>query len=405
MVKNCDTNEKLTFLEKLFCIMIVWGSGTQVSLQFSYIYYAIVMVFALMVLSGWFRFNRSMQILICGVVLLTSLSIFLNINYMEGRGISSTINNFIIILCSILFAMNKPRLNARRFEFIIKVILFFSFLSSVLYIFSLLGLITVRRVSIVSHIYTFYYLLNVTQSDLIDSVTRNGGFYWEPGMFQVFLNFILIYYLFGKHLKYRSLIIAYCVIAIVSTISVSGYALALAVFGVYGVSNTNHNKALKYVARIAIIAALIFLVPVVLNLFSVKEGTGSFEKRNLDLLLAWDVFLQHPILGHGIVNEAFAKAYYMLIGEERPSSNGLMNLLMGTGVVGASLFFYCYTRTLKYFSNEYSKRIVIPLLLWLVISINTEPIQYHPFINFLFGVGFAFCYNKSYIHERKMLKL
>ena len=403
MIKNSDINVRLPFFEKLFCIMIVWGSGTQVSLRFSFIYYAIVIVFALIVMSGRFRYNRSMLLPIWGVIFLTALSIFLNIQYMGGRGIISSVNNYIIILCSILFAMNKPFLNTRRIEFIFKVILFFSLLSSILFILFTLGVITVKQVVDEATVSTFYYLLNVAPSDLIDSVTRNGGFYWEPGMYQVFLNIILIYSLFNKNLRYRTIIIIYLVIMIISTISVSGYVLTLVIFGVYGISN-NSSGFFRFASRVAILAALIGLFPIVSGLLITKEDTGSFAKRNLDLLLAWEVFLQHPILGHGIVNEAYSKAYLALMGEERPSSNGLMNLLMGTGIIGTSVFFYCYTRTLKFFSNEYTKRIVIPLLLWFMISINTEPIQYHPFINFLFGVGFAFCYNKSHIHDNRMIK-
>lgn len=399
-----NSTAKLSLFEKLFCFLIVWGSGTHVTVQYSYIYYAIAITFALIVFTGGFLFRKSMAVPIIVVFFLTLLSAYLNYRYMGGRGISSTFNNYIIILCSILFAMNKPHLNKQRIDTIIKVFFFFSFLSSILYVLFSLGLIPMRPVSAESHIETFLYLLNVAPSDLIDSVYRNGCIYWEPGMYQVFLNFILIYYLFNDKLKHRKTIIAYLVIVILTTISVSGYVLTILVFGVYAFRNQNKNSFYRLLIMIAILSVIIFLIPTMTGLLTAKEDTGSFGKRSLDLVLAWDVFLQHPLFGQGIVNDAYEKAYFSLVGELRPSSNGLMNLLMGTGVLGTLIYFYCYTRTLKFFSKEYSNILLIPLLLWLLISINTEPMQYQPFISFLFGTGLVYCAQSKVkvLHKNQM---
>lgn len=397
MQKNNEITQGIPAWETLFCILIVLGSGTGLTTRFSYIYYAIAIVFGLFIFLGKFHFNRYMAKPISGIVLMTIISMCLNVIYMGGSGLFSTFNNYFIILCSMLFAMNKDYRNRIRIETIIKVILFFSFLSTVLFIiYSLVGL-PVWPVSEDSHIYTYFHLLNICDSDLLDSATRNGGIYWEPGMYQVFLIFVLIYYLFNDHLKYRKAIIAYLIIMILSTISVSGYVLTLIVFALYGISKQNGSTFIKIATRVVLVVVIVSVIPIVFSLLVSKQDTGSFEKRSLDLMLAWDIFLQHPILGHGIVQDIYDKAYFDLMGEKRPSSNGLMNLLMGTGILGATLFFYCYTRSLKFFSNVYTKKLIIPLLLWLLISINTEPIQYEPFISFLFGVGFAYCLHPTHV--------
>lgn len=400
MEMSNETNVKLPFLEKLFCFLIVWGSGTQVELRFSYIYYAIVVTFALIVLSGEFRYRKAMSIPIGVIAILLFISLALNVAYSNSTGITATINTFLIILCSLLFGMNKPYLNVLRIKTIVQIFLIFSFLSTLLFILFNLGLIKVSLVARISNISTFYYLLNVTPSDLMFSVYRNGGIYWEPGMYQVFLNFVLIYYLYNNNLKHRNFIVVYLAVVIISTISVSGYVLALGIFALYGISNKGGKRFYKIMARVVIVVGLVVLVPIVSDLLFAKEDTGSYAKRNLDLVLAWDVFLNHPLIGHGIVNETFNKAYYALMGEERPSSNGLMGLLMGTGILGAFFYSISCVRVLKFFSKVYTKQLILPLLLWLVISINTEPIQYQSFISFLFGVGLAYFYNPAVIRIR-----
>lgn len=381
---------KLPFLERLFCLLIVWGSGTLVTVNYSLINYAIVLTFALLIITGWIRYRNNMSSPIMVVLFFTALSIYLNYLYMGGRGVIPTVNNYLIIVCAILFAINKPHLNEMRIEQVIKVFLFFSFLSSALYALFIIGVLPVQSVSDEGGHMTFLYLLNVAPSDLVDAVYRNGCIYWEPGMYQVFLNFVLIYYLFNTHLKHRNFIIVYLVIVIITTISVSGYVLTLLIFGVYAFINNNRNRFLRYAMMFVIIVGIVYIIPTITGLLMAKQETGSFEKRNLDLVLAWEVFLEKPLLGYGIVNDAYDKAYLDLVGKVRPSSNGLMNLLMGTGVVGAIVYLFCYIRTLKFFSRKYATRFWIPLLLWLVVSINTEPMQFQPFICFLFGVGIAY---------------
>lgn len=386
-----EVDKKLPFLEKLFCFFVVWGSGTEYDLRSSYMNYAMAITFILIVASGRFQLKRSMLKPILGVLLLASISIFLNFYYMDGDGLSSIISNFSLILFSILFAMNKPERNKKRIEIIVKVFLFFSFLSTFLYVLYYIGVLPVVSVSETAHVSTFYNLLNVVPSDLLSSVTRNGGIYWEPGMYQVFLNFVLVYYLYNTNLRHRKQIIVYLLIIIVTTISVSGYALAVAIIGLYGINNKNSNKFMRVFSRVLIGVALIALLPTMTGLISDKQETSSYQARNLDLVLAWDVFLEHPIFGHGMINDAYENAYLRTVGKPRPCSNGMMNILMGMGIVGACFYCFWFAKALKFFSNEYSRGTLISLLLWLLISINTEPIHYQSFLCCLFGFGLAYC--------------
>ena len=180
-------------------------------------------------------------------------------------------------------------------------------------------------------------------------------------------------------------------IIIVTTISVSGYALAVAIIGLYGINNKNSNKFMRVFSRVLIGVALIALLPTMTGLISDKQETSSYQARNLDLVLAWDVFLEHPIFGHGMINDAYENAYLRTVGKPRPCSNGMMNILMGMGIVGACFYCFWYAKALKFFSNEYAKGILAPLLLWLIISINTEPIHYQSFLCCIFGFGLAYC--------------
>lgn len=391
-------NAKLPFLEKLFCILLIWGSGTQLTIRFSYVYYAIVITFVLIVLSGKFHYNKQMLLPAVVVLCLTTLSVIQNYLYMRGTGIQSTINNYVMILCPILFAINNSFLSTKRIEFTMNVFLFFSVLSTILFIIFSLGALPVTPIiteTMELPVLTFFYLLNVVPSDLIDSIYRNGGIYWEPGMYQVFLNFALVYYLFNKHLKYRKLIVFYLTINVILTISVSGYALTCLIFSIYAIRNPATKGLYKLLARIIIIVVLVGILPTVLDLITAKQDTSSYSKRYFDLVLAWDVFQEHPMMGYGMVNDAYAKAYFRYVGEVRPSSNGLMNILMGTGILGAIIYFVCYFRSLKFFSFEYSKYISLPLLLWLLMSFSTEPMQYQPFICLLFGVGLAYTVHQN----------
>ena len=192
--------------------------------------------------------------------------------------------------------------------------------------------------------HTFLLLLNfhVTIEDA-GGLIRPDGFFFEPGVFQIYLNL----YLFLTLFVYRNLgRAALALAAVLTTQSTTGLAICLLLLGAFVLSevrvSTLRRKLLIGIAAavVAVPVALFAYANVTQKLFG--EFQGSSLARTYDLITGINVLAAHPWLGIGFDHERYkeeaARLGYAdteLSREqtvERSTSNGNLYLLYSLGI-------------------------------------------------------------------------
>lgn len=153
---------------------------------------------------------------------------------------------------------------------------------------------------------------------------RNFGFFYEPGIFQLYINWLLIYELFGREKKSIKAIVIY-VIAMITTMSTAGYIGTLAIFACQMVKKSGDYGDAKFKRYIlGLIAIVIAAVFVLYNLgfinfrvfdkFNASDGNTSAMERFRAVRLAWQMFLNNPLIGStsDFVRNIYGNEYIIL---------------------------------------------------------------------------------------------
>lgn len=400
-MKNRTNSISLPFFEILCIFFIMWSSGTILTTDYPIAYYGLIFSFVFLCLQGEFKYRPRIQNTVLIIIALAFLSVVQNILYFEGGDVGSILKDFILILITTLFVTNKPERNVARLTLFVRLILLMSLMSNALFVLYLTKGLPMTE-SINSSLIHFHYLNGVAKNDLIGLLFRNCGIYWEPGMYQIYLTFALVFVLYTDWFTHKLIIVIYLLLSIVSTFSVSGYAVALLLLGIYTFYNKMHI-GYKIIVLLAFVAALLYVMPYLQESLSMKQETSSYAVRNNDLTIGLNVFIKKPLLGYGDFNHAFENAYMAIEGEKRGSSNGLVNLFIAMGLLGGIIVTRLLFGILAWVKNNISKYLPLGLLAWFIISINTEPIVFQPFFYYLMGIGiigiYSSKYNKSTISE------
>lgn len=165
---------------------------------------------------------------------------------------------------------------------------------------------------------------------------RNQGWFWEPGINQIYLN-ILLYlegFVFKSKNRWRLVLI---VLAIITTFSTSGFIImSIILLSLYA------NSILKYLIQgnpvIIILLSVALLVPsyyivekvIIPNIINKTTGDkeSSFQKRVFDLIQCPCIAADYPLTGVGLDKEAFHdfRSSYQMKNDCRALSDYLENL-------------------------------------------------------------------------------
>lgn len=384
-----NSNAKAThlpFFDSLCVFFIMWSSGTQFTQDYPYAMYGLVMSLVCMIIAGDFSINNRMGGVIGVVFLLDILSSTLNIVFYSGEDLLLIQKVFVLLLAVLLYILNKPYRNAERIKLFITFIIVFSVISNILYIIHLTVGLPMRPTEngLGEH---FFYLQKGVVNTIIGLPFRNSGIYWEPGMYQVYLTFALLFCLYAGPKRFRLLLVVYLILSTISTFSVSGYMVCALIMGVYAIRKQSSGVLVRFFYITIIIAALMYAFPYFLESITMKQDTGSYEARNNDLFFGFKVFMRSPLVGFGLGNHEYMDAYQSSFGAARQDSNGMINILISTGILGFSIVIIYFTKVIKWLKTHISHYVVWGFAIWFWISINTEPIVFHPFFFFLIGIG------------------
>lgn len=190
------------------------------------------------------------------------------------------------------------------------------------------------------------FLLIFTYHEIIEGLTvlkRPDGFFWEPGVFHIYLNIFLFVALFVKRSLQWS---AIGLLAVLATQSTTGVVLGVALVVIGGFRSIDQ---IPVAARIFMGLVLpLAMIPLVFlayaNVDSKVSGQarGSFWSRQYDLVTGLNVAIEHPLVGIGFnyqdYFDAAVRSGYRASqldsrsASERSNSNGIVTLMFSVGL-------------------------------------------------------------------------
>jgi hypothetical protein len=240
---------------------------------------------------------------------------------------------------------------------------------------------------------TFLGLLNYhALMDGLNTLNRPDGFFFEPGVFQIYLN-LYVYLALFVFRQPRQVVLA--VAAVLCTQSTTGLMICMVLLGT---ALAQHLKSGTLRRKVAAAALALLLAPPLLYLASdnITEklfgaSRGSSWAREYDLFTGLNVIAENPWLGIGFELDRYLAASRtagfeetLLTGaqlEDRPTSNGLVQLFYSLGIPLGLVFVWGMAR-----QQMFRHRTLIAL--WLMMSMFGEALLFTPF--FLLIVFSAF---------------
>jgi O-Antigen ligase. len=223
---------------------------------------------------------------------------------------------------------------------------------------------------------------------------RLSGFFWEPGMYGIYLNYAL--YIYVSQRKNKKWEIFILLVNILVTQSTTGYIVTTILLGTMFVK-TNKIKKEQYCLLAAFVLPVVLAVLVVL--FLIKRSTtnhdiGSYYLRMNDIINGIKVFLQNPICGTGFYNEEPFKQldYY-----GRGSSNGFLTWCYTTGIIGIIIALFPFiSRIVASKGSDRNNKFLYFFII--VIFNNAEPIYSLPFMVYILAEEY---FESAAVFERK----
>lgn len=234
--------------------------------------------------------------------------------------------------------------------------------------------------------FTFGFLLffheTIKNSGFMGFV-RSNGFFFEPGVFQIYLNLFLYAAFFHfKNLKYAAI----ALLGVLATQSTTGLTISCGICGLAGFSYFRRlDVSTSFVGAIFLpITILPILWFTYQNIIDKLFGdlAGSASARQFDLLTGFRIIGEHPLFGIGFSQARFREEFSTfgrqvgtIMGDaslERSLTNGLVYLAVLLGIPIMIVFVYALLRQ-RLFGNALVGGGII------VISMLTESLILTPF--------------------------
>lgn len=214
------------------------------------------------------------------------------------------------------------------------------------------------------------------------NLNRMTGPFWEPGVYQIFLNYALYRYVVIE--KSNKFVIALLLFDIFFTMSASGWLCAIVII-VIGIAKspkfTNKSKIFIFIflSLFGGIATKFVLFSKFSETFSNKSS--AYIRMN-DFLLGLKIFIENPILGIGFNNtEPFMMRNTYNDTGILGSSNGFMTIAYTTGIVGMVFVLLPFIYNIIKRKKERYKSVLYFIM---IVFFNfSEPVYYFPFMMYI----------------------
>jgi hypothetical protein len=226
-------------------------------------------------------------------------------------------------------------------------------------------------------------------------ITRNCGFSWEPGAYACILSVALIFSFLSNNLKFKKETYV-IIIALITTISTTGYIMLLILVILKGLNSGNYKLKFIYLLPILLIVAIVFINSPILykkvqsayttdinNSSNYDDLQNFYGQENKTIPLNRFASMIQIVLAFkyqlilGVSNKydvTLAKKYNFNI------SNGIADFLARLGVMGFLLYLRNYLKFAARYVKSKSSLIVIAVF-FLVLFIG-EPLLSTPLFFF-----------------------
>jgi hypothetical protein len=392
------------FLELLLIFLVVLSGGSVLFVMYRNIGYIIIFLLSLILL-----YNSDIKSSILKAIVLTSISIcaIFYSTYIFAIAEQSVLKYLFILLMStgavFVVAYFKNNYKQQRVVSLLYVVLKLFLLHGLLS-FVLSFIVEDYLVSFTAGHYesdTFFHIFHYNPSHQIDLLGfkfyRNQGLFWEPGVFQVFLN---IFFFLEAFIMKRSKLLLYLVsFVILTTYSTTGFFILFIQLLVLFFQNSNNRVYLIPTVLIVMLPLyMLFKVNIEEKIYGDYEM--SFQIRLFDFIQPVGIALENPLTGIGLDRDKFVEyrySYFLPInsinkiqefsgimmkqqGTEEGSTNSLMFLLAGAGIPTTVFFIYMLSRQQIVRSN---RRLFVFII---IISIMSSPLLFRTFF-FMFIVS------------------
>lgn len=353
--------------------MILFTSGT----VYSYIYGSLsdaikIGITLLSVLVFFMHRNKMIRIESLFQIVLLCLIITI-IGIINGSSVSGILVLEFRIIGIFLFVEYSYHMNVDIFDCLFKVIFVIAVVYLAFYLIFETGIIPFdqvrtrvvlgnedrvanRSVIMYTNFYNIYYRWQSTRFFGV-WMARNNGPFWEPGNYQIYLNFALTYYLFHDNNKKNVWIILLLSSAVINTTSTMGIIIFCINIILYII------KSRKSLSKLVISAIVIISILILgIHVYVEKIETQSYAMRASDSIHIKELFQGNFFVGNGY-NSGFIKY------------NSWFILLADFGIIGGVLFI-SYLIYLFKISMKDSLITALAYMVWLVLSYTGQPIIY-----------------------------
>lgn len=375
--------KKRSILNKLvyfIMILVVISSGSWIGLKYSYIVNFIIILLSFIV-GGKFFLNKT------SIIVLLSLLTYIYINNIvyPNTFVESVLFSIrVLAIFMLIYAIKKNKIEGLKI--ITNIIFSISFLSLILYLLKYFFLIQLpfQEIEILNKTYKIYLFLLSTVPIRIWGIRiyRNASIFWEPGVFQIYLNFALVYLLFVKK-KINFFKIIIILISIITTMSTTGIFLSGLIITLKIIFFKVKSVTYLIGKFILIIFVMFILIPFIVYFSYDKIGSISYSYRIIDILISIKLWSEKLIFGWGFLNYDI---FRQRTGLTRGNSNGLFSLLYQGGIFMFTLYFtpiFIYILNISKSNRQFS----LALLVFVIISNLTAPIIYSNFIIIFVAYG------------------
>jgi hypothetical protein len=284
---------------------------------------------------------------------------------------------------------------------------FINDLSFLLKLFVILGVITLCFVIVTPGWYSVY---NATAGGVsrkfyhigfifyVSAKFRLNGLFWEPGIYQIYLNiYLVMQFLLFKQKKW----IILTLLLIVYTESTTGYIATAIILLYVGFLLSKQHKSIASRVLIGMLFIMVFsylVLPYVSANVQDKiigEKAGSFYARQADMIAGYEIVKEHPFIGIGANVEDFMHERSLIDDQGEFSGSNTANRASTNGLFSV-LYMYGFPLCIMYLIGIFRQTMMpghrLLGVIIILLSITAEPLALTPFFLLFLFSGFK----KSY---------
>lgn len=336
------------------------------------------------------------------VLYLFMITVFVYVSYINHEYFN---RGFIKILCistGLFICMRYSLLEYS--EAFLKCMTFFSVFAVILTMMSYaVPRLVYRLPSIVNTVgYHFYSIgfAGIDERSVGVAFVRAGGIFWEPGVFQMYLNLAILFEIFLYHGVHKKRLIIF-IISLILTFSTTGYLAFMWLIATYVVFGKENNRSnLSNVVYFFVLILGVFLAYFIIaytsignlvfgKLFDMKDG--STMVRQASVLINLEIIRDYPWIGIGmdIMEDEFQRRSYLssaIYGWTRQNTNTLLYQFSAHGIFwGIPFTAATYKFGSRFTNNFFMKVSIFVMFLMLYVGENLM-ISTFPYILIFYGI-------------------